>query len=36
VKGIVEAYSGTVSAQSVEGQGTTIVVRLPADLPPVR
>jgi signal transduction histidine kinase len=31
VKGIVEAYDGTVSAQSVVGQGTTIRVRLPAD-----
>lgn len=29
VKGIVEAYGGTVSAQSTEGQGTTIIVSLP-------
>jgi signal transduction histidine kinase len=31
VKGIAEAYGGTVSAQSTQGQGTTIIVRLPAD-----
>ena len=36
VKGIVEAHGGTVSAQSTQGQGTTIIVRLPADLPLVR
>jgi two-component system sensor histidine kinase BaeS len=30
VKGIVEAHGGTVSAQSIPGQGTTITVRLPA------
>jgi two-component system sensor histidine kinase BaeS len=35
VKGIVDAHGGAVSAQSTPGQGTTIVVRLPADLPPV-
>jgi signal transduction histidine kinase len=34
VKGIVDAHGGAVSAQSTPGQGTTIVVRLPADLPP--
>jgi signal transduction histidine kinase len=33
VQGIVEAHGGTVSAQSTQGQGTTIIVRLPADLP---
>ncbi len=33
VKGIVEAHGGTVSAQSIQGQGTTIIVWLPADLP---
>jgi signal transduction histidine kinase len=33
VKGIVEAYGGTVSAESTQGQGTTIIVKLPADLP---
>lgn len=32
VKGIAEAYGGTVSAQSTQGRGTTIIVRLPADL----
>jgi signal transduction histidine kinase len=31
VKGIVEAYGGTASAQSAQGQGTTIIVRLPAE-----
>jgi len=31
VKGIVEGYGGTVSAESALGQGTTISVRLPAD-----
>jgi signal transduction histidine kinase len=31
VKGIAEAHGGTVSAQSARGQGTTIIVRLPAD-----
>jgi signal transduction histidine kinase len=36
VKGIVETYGGIISAQSTQGQGTTIIVRLPADLPPVR
>jgi signal transduction histidine kinase len=35
VQGIVEAYGGTISAQSTLGQGTTIIVSLPADLPPV-
>ncbi len=35
VKGIVEAHGGTVAAQSAAGRGTTITVRLPADLPPV-
>jgi signal transduction histidine kinase len=32
VKGIVEASGGTVSAQSTQGQGTTITIRLPTDL----
>jgi signal transduction histidine kinase len=30
VKAIVESHGGTVSAESAQGQGTTIVVRLPA------
>jgi two-component system sensor histidine kinase BaeS len=33
VKGIVDIYGGTISAESTQGQGTTIIVRLPADLP---
>jgi signal transduction histidine kinase len=33
VKGIVDIYGGTVSADSTQGQGTTIIVRLPAGLP---
>ncbi len=32
VKGIVEGYGGIVSAQSTQGQGATVIVRLPADL----
>jgi two-component system sensor histidine kinase BaeS len=31
VKGIAEAHGGTVSAQSTQGQGTTLIVRLPSD-----
>jgi two-component system OmpR family sensor kinase len=34
VSAIVAAHGGTVSASSVEGQGTTFTVRLPAALPP--
>jgi two-component system OmpR family sensor kinase len=34
VSAIVAAHGGTVSASSVEGQGTTFIVRLPAALPP--
>jgi signal transduction histidine kinase len=34
VKGVVDAYGGTVQAESTLGQGTTIIVKLPADLPP--
>jgi signal transduction histidine kinase len=34
VKGIVDAYGGTVRAESTLGQGTTIIVKLPSDLPP--
>jgi signal transduction histidine kinase len=33
VKGIVETYGGIISAQSTQGQGTTIVVKLPVPCP---